>query len=106
MLPSDENILQDEIELLVKYAEDHFMKINKEKNKVMMFNNSRKVDVTPRLTIGDEVINVTEETKLFGIMLRSDMKWSSHVNYLATKYYKRMWMLRNLITRGNPVRKN
>ena len=75
VMPNDENKLQEEIDNLVKYAEEHLMKINETKTKVMIFNNSRKVDVTPNLTInGETVVNVIDETKLLGVMLRSDMK--------------------------------
>ena len=38
--------------------------------------------------------------KLLGIMIRSDMKWTSNTKNLIMKCYGRMWMLRNLKVNG------
>ena len=40
VLAMNENELQEEIDNLKKYADKHFMKINENKTKVMIFNNS------------------------------------------------------------------
>ena len=96
VLPND-NELQYEVNNLVKYAEKHLMKVNEDKTKIMIFNNAKIIDVTPRLTInGVNVINVVEEAKLLGVMLNSDMNWSSQTKYLTSRGYKRLWIIRRL----------
>ena len=77
------------------------MKINKSKTKVMLFNTARTVDVLPEVKFDEESeIEVVDELKLLGVMLRTDMKWQSNTNNIVSKCYSRMWMLRNLKKHG------
>ena len=97
VLPETNNPLQEQIENLKTYASENGMVINEEKTKVMLFNKSIKTDFLPQMTISnDNTIEVVEEMKLLGIMVRSDMKWTSNTKYLISKGFRRMWMLRNL----------
>ena len=41
-------------------------------------------------------IEVVEEMKLLGVVIRSDMKWHSNTSNIISKCYSRMWLLRNL----------
>ena len=73
------------------------MKINEDKTKVMLFNRATKTDFLPTLELTKEKhIEVVEEMKLLGVMIRSDLKWASNTKLIIAKCYKRMWMLRNL----------
>lgn len=67
----------------------------------MIFNQATSVDVHPKVKIDqDNIIEVVEQMKLLGIIIRSDMKWSSNTKNMVAKCYKRMWMLRNLKKNG------
>ena len=97
ILPNENNPLQNEIEKLKKYAEENGMKINQEKTKVMLFNRATKTDFLPQLEISEgKSLEVVEEMKLLGIMIRSDLRWTSNTNLIISKCYKRIWMLRRL----------
>ena len=41
-------------------------------------------------------IDIVEETKLLGVIIRSDLKTVLNTDYIVKKAYKRMWMLRRL----------
>ena len=51
ILPSSKYTLQDDLNQLVQYSENHGMKINEKKCKVMIFNTAKKYDGLPTLTL-------------------------------------------------------
>ena len=63
-----------------------------------------KWDVVPELSLnGRDNIDIVDEMKIVGFVMRSDMKTISNTNYLTTKAYKRMWLIRRLKTLGASV---
>ena len=48
-------------------------------------------------------LEVVEEIKIVGFMLRSDLKTSSNTKYIVKKAYARMWILRRLKALGAAV---
>ena len=97
ILKEENNPIQEQVYQLKKYAEDNGMKINEEKTKLMLFNKATSVDILPEVRLTeDKLIEVVEESKLLGIMIRTDLSWKSNTSALVAKGYKRIWMLRNL----------
>ena len=76
LLPTEKLQLQVQLDNLVAYCSTNEMKLNKSKSKVMIFNTSRKYDGTPKLTVQGaiEYLEVVEQFKLLGVIVRSDMK--------------------------------
>ena len=72
------------------------MKINLGKTNLMLFNNCRPLDFNPNVLISSQNIQLFEETRLFGLIVLSDLKWSTKMNYLVTKAYKGLWIQRRL----------
>ena len=73
------------------------MKVNTKKTNTMVFNQAKSVDVLPELKMGgNEIIEVVDEIKLLGIIVRNDMKWHSNTRNIIAKCFARMWLLRNL----------
>ena len=100
-LPRQSNLMQDELDLLVRYTESHLMAINRAKTKALLCNTRIKWDFLPELNLGtEENIEVVEELKIVGYIFRSDMKTCSNTAYLTAKAYKRMWFLRRLKALG------
>jgi hypothetical protein len=100
-LPQDRNTMQDQLTELSSYAENHLMAINKSKTKAMVCNTRVKWDFQPELSIdGATNIEIVEELKIVGFMLRSDMKTCSNTAYITSKAYKRMWFIRRLKAMG------
>ena len=100
-LPQDKNIIQHEFDKLQALSRDYGMVINQNKTKVMLFNPSKKFDFLPQIQTDEgSTIEVIEETKLLGILVRSDMSWKSNTKMLCKKGYSRLWILRNLARLG------
>ena len=96
-LPPDCNPMQDLMTELSNYTNSHLMAINRKKTKAMLCNSRKKWDFVPELNFeGGENIEIVEELKVVGFILRSDMKTSSNTAYLTAKAYKRMWLIRRL----------
>ena len=57
-------------------------------------NRATSIDILPETE--ETVTELVEETKLLGIMIRSDLSWKSNTNALVAKGFKRIWTLRNL----------
>ena len=73
-LPQDRNIIQQEFDKLQSLSRDHGMVINQNKTKVMLFNPSKKFDFLPNIQTDEgATIEVIEEAKLLGILVRTDM---------------------------------
>ena len=78
------------------YAEENKMMINYKKTKAMLFNPGRSRDFHPKFELGKKDIELVEETKLLGVVLRSDMSWSSNTDYIVLRASKKLWFLRRL----------
>ena len=101
MLPRETNEMQNELDSLNLYAQDHLMSVNKEKTKIMLFSRQKKYDFLPELQlIQGQNIEVVEEMKIVGVILRSDLKTSSNTRYIIKKAYSRMWIIRRLKALG------
>ena len=92
------NALQGHVDELVRFTEQHFMKINQKKTKVALFNPHRNFDFMPEIKLSQdsENIEVVEQYKLLGQIIRTDMKTISNTENICTKAYKRMWIVRKL----------
>ena len=100
-LPRNRNSMQDELDELSKYTENHLMAINKMKTKAMLCNSRTKWDFVPELTLdGHNNLEIVDEVKIVGFILRNDMKTCSNTTYITTKAYKRMWLIRRLKAMG------
>ena len=78
------------------------MKINIPKTKIMLFSRMRKWDVMPEISLKQgECIEVVEQMKIVGYIVRSDLKTISNTEYILKKAYKRMWILRRLKSLGS-----
>ena len=85
-----------EMEKLTNYTEEHQMQINIKKSTVMLFNLHRKYDFMPEVIINSQVLDVVESTKLLGITLTSNLKWTENPKNLTTQAYATLLPLRRL----------
>lgn len=76
ILPTITNTMQAELNNILHYAEAHQMVINKAKTKVIIFNTRKSLDFEPQLTLdSDDALEVVDEIKLLGLVVRSDLSW-------------------------------
>ena len=54
------------------------MKLNYNKTKIIVFNPCRNIDFMPEMTIDDHELEVVDKIRLLGLIIRSDMKWTSN----------------------------
>ena len=78
------------------YAKNNEMKLNYNKTKIIVFNPCRNIDFMPEMTIDDHELEVVDEIRLLGLIIRSDMKWISNTKNMIAKANKRLWILRRL----------
>ena len=95
-LPEDESEVFKQLKETERYAKENNMKVNYKKTKVILFNNCKKWDFMPELEMEGHQLELAEEMKVLGVVMRSDMKWSSNTKYIVDKAYSRLWMMRRL----------
>ena len=66
----------------------------------MLFNTGKNMDFMPTFELENNEIEVVEEMKMLGLIIRTDMKWSSNSEHIVLKAYTRLWILRRLKTLG------
>ena len=95
LLPENSRVFQN-LKETEEYAKKNKMKINYKKTKLMIFNPSKTKDFHPRFEFNDNELELVEETKLLGLVLRSDLSWSSNTQYMVKRANKKLWCLRRL----------
>ena len=67
---------------------------NYKKTKILPFNFTKKSDFLPQLSFpGGEPLEVIYTTRLLGVIISSDLNWSSHVNDVTSRATKKLWIL-------------
>ena len=69
------------------------MDFNPLKTDLMIFSNKR-IKSKPNILMKNISINQAPEHKHLGIILSSDMKWTSHIDYIIRKSRKKLGLLR------------
>ena len=100
VLPDDNSLVVQELSNTLDYAEQNEMKINLKKTKTMLFNPCTSLDFMPEIRLGTHQLEEVEELRLLGIIVRSDMKWSSNTINMVQKATRKLWMLRRLKNMG------
>ena len=72
------------------------MKINLKKTKAILFNPCTSVDIMPDLRLDNQEVEVVEELRLLGVIVRADMTWVSNTENMVKKANKRLWIVRRL----------
>ena len=93
-LPVDLSILQHQLGDLAVFAEEHGMKINYKKTKIIPFNFSKKYEFLPQFFFQDcKPLEVIYETRLLGVTISTNLSWASNVNDFTTRATKKLWVL-------------
>ena len=93
-LPAESSILQHKLADMQRFTEENMMMINKKKTIIMPFNFSKTRDFIPRLKLpGGCELKVIYESRLLGIIIQSDLTFSSHVSAITKKATRSFWLL-------------
>ena len=99
-LSDDSNFLQHIVDSLKEFSNERQMKINSDKSSVMKFCTSRTKAFPTEIKVGDNFLEVKEEIKILGVVLKSNLKWDANTEYICKKAYKNMWVLRRMKNLG------
>lgn len=100
MLIPDKCHIQSELNKLSEYASTNKMKINTDKTKIMLFNNSKQRDFQPMIQLEGCQLEVVEQMKLLGVIVTSDLKWHENTKHITKKAYGRLWIIKRLKMMG------
>ena len=103
ILPTEKSQVFQQLLKTEEYSKTNSMKINKTKTKTMVFNPCRAWDFIPEMTVDNKEIVMVEEMQLLGVVVRSDMTWSSNTEHILKKAYKRLWAMRRLKGMGASI---
>ena len=80
------------------FADWKHLKLKEKKTNVMKFNFSHNLDFPPEMYVSSfkNEIEVVSETKLLGVILTNDLKWAKNTDFICSKAYKKLWILRRL----------
>ena len=92
ILPHTESKVYHQLQEVKRYANENSMKINLNKTQLMTFNPCKTIDFSPQFVLDDQPIMAVKEKRLLGLTIRSDLKWSSHISYMLSRAYKRLWI--------------
>ena len=103
VLPSQNSQVFHQLLRTEEYSKKNLMQINKKKTKVMVFNPCKAWDFQPELSLANQELDMVEEMRLLGVVIRSDLKWTSNTEQMVVKAYKRLWSMRRLKVMGATV---
>jgi hypothetical protein len=95
-LKPDKSRVYEQLLKTNEYAVDNKMKLNFKKTKLMLFNPCKIRDFLPQFSLDGTQIDLVEETKLLGVILRSDLSWVSNTEYMVRRANGKLWCLRRL----------
>ena len=98
-----EEILNRNLKNLQKWSKIWRVDFSTVKTKCMMFSN-KKIDRTPTIKLGDDILEFVENQKLLGIILNKKMSWDNHIDYIYSSANKCVGLLQKtsfLIPRKN-----
>ncbi len=92
--------LDSELSKVVDWLTLNNMKPNIEKAKYMVISTAQKLHHSPRnsmdLYLNGTKLNKTDEEKLLGVMIDSNLSWNQHIDHLINKLNSRVHLLRRV----------
>ena len=88
---------QSHLNRISSWTDENLFKLNSKKTSYMIFNFCQSAQFQTRLHVKETLLNQVRETRLLGVVLRDDLKWSSNIDELVRRAYVRMIILRNLV---------
>ena len=96
-IPSQNLSSQKSLNNIETWTSQNLAKLNVQKTKIMVFNFNDNFQFATRLHLDDTLLEITEESKLLGTIVTSDLKWQKNTEMLTKKAYQRMQILHKLI---------
>ena len=100
ILPAENLAVQHQLVKTIDYTQQNQIKINLKKTKVMLFNPCWSIDFMPKLELDGTELELVEQMRLLGVVIRSDTKWTDNTNFKVKRAYKKLWVIRRLKVQG------
>ena len=95
--------IQENIHQIQNWTMEKLMKLNQKKSCGMIFNFTQNYQFTSRLSIDSQPLQMVDKTKLLGLVLTSDLKWTENTKSLIKRANARMEILRKMSSFSAPV---
>ena len=95
LLPEKSRVY-NQLNEISEYASTNGMRVNYKKTKLMLFNPEVARDFMPEFVLDGHNLDLVEETRLLGVVLRSDLSWSSNTDSIVQRCNSKLWFLRRL----------
>ena len=96
--------IQKNIEDIEEWTKNKQMKLNGRKSCGMIFNFTQKYQFTSRITMQGQPLEIVDHTKLLGVILTNDLRWSRNTDFIIKRANARMEILRRLSGFNSPVK--
>src|SRR5215469_9248474 len=83
-----------------EWAVENAMKINSSKSKAVSFTRAR-VKHPLHYSLANTLVPEASSCRYLGIILRSDLSWTDHVNYTVKKAWKALHFTMRILKKGN-----
>ena len=89
-------LLNSDLETIYKWAETWLVKINPSKSESLLVSQKSNRNRHPPLIMNNVYINEVTHHKHLGIFLSNDGTWHEHINYITSKAWQRIYIIRKL----------
>ena len=102
-LPSTNIQSQSYMDSIQKWTNDNKMKVNGKKTKLMIVNFTKNYQMSTRIYLEGELLEIVDEATLLGCVITSDLKFHRNTEHMVKKAYARMTLLQKLYSFNLPV---
>ena len=95
-LKNETSQVYEQLRITQAYARDNGMRLNVTKTKLMLFNPCTSRDFMPDMALDNTRIDLVEQTKLLGVVVKSDLSWDANTKYIVVRCNSKIWTIRRL----------
>lgn len=98
MVSDVETKLNEDLENITVWFNNHFLTLNAEKSKFVLIGSSRKLNSCDaiKVTVQDHQVNQSATAKYLGITIHENLTWTEHVKVMSAKINQRIGILKRL----------
>ena len=89
-------IINTDLETIYRFAEKWLVKFNPLKSESLLVSQKNNRNMHPPLIINAVYINKVQHHKHLGVILSNDSTWHEHINYITSKAWQNIYVMRKL----------